>query len=210
VLLSGMGDTATIWDRVQPGVARFTRVCSYDRAGEGASDPSPARASLQQTVNELHRLLLKADISSPSVLVGASWGGPIARVYASQHPERVAGIVLVDSTHEDTQLSINGKVVQPRFGAPGSPLKADLDLVYDSRENRQHPLGDMPLIVLTQGKAWNEERKRLQGDLAQLSRNSKLIVAEKSGHHIHRDDPDRVISAIREVVQAVRRRTRLN
>src|SRR3989442_987304 len=80
VLVPRGGGSSRDWDRVQPEVARFPRVCSYDPAGAGESEPSPASGSMQQMVNELHRLLLKARIRSPYVLVGQSWGGAIARV----------------------------------------------------------------------------------------------------------------------------------
>jgi pimeloyl-ACP methyl ester carboxylesterase len=236
VLLSGMGDTASIWDRVQPEVAKFTRVCAYDRAGEGKSEPSPARRTLQQSVNELHRLLLAARVPGPYVLVGASYGGLIARIYASQHPELVAGMVFVDSAHEDTILMLNGKVMQPRTMSleewraltPRTPeeerrfgdLREDLTLVHDSRENREYPLGDLPLLVLSHSaggqplasvpgspftaEQLDAEGKRTQADLARLSRRGRQIVVAKSGHTIHRDAPAAVVAAIREVVEAAR------
>ena len=203
--------------KVFPEVARFTRVCAYDRAGEGASEKSPARDTLLQTVTELHRLLLAARVPPPYVLVGASWGGPIARVYTHQHPERVAGIVMVDATHEDTTLGINNTAIAPRtapidewqalVGKPSperGDLRADLQLVHDTRENRPYPLGNLPLIVLSQGKR-TPEGKAMQADLARLSRRGKLTIVEQSGHRIHQDAPDTVIAAIREVVEAVRK-----
>lgn len=219
VLLSGMGGTAAGWSRVQTGVARFTRVYSYDRAGEGQSEKSPANPSLQQTVTELHRLLLRAGVKGPLVLVGQSWGGPVARVYAHQYPEAVVGMVLVDTTHEDTTLGIGGKLVQVRSQPPGAPLKADMDRLHDTRENRPHPLGDLPLIVLSAGRAvppppgvdadvWarlREEKRQQQVDLARLSRNSRQIIAAQSGHSIHVDDPELVVRSIRDVVDAARR-----
>jgi pimeloyl-ACP methyl ester carboxylesterase len=217
VLLSGMGDTAAVWSKVFPEVAKFTRVCAYDRAGEGDSEKSPARETLQQTVTELHRLLLAARVPPPYVLVGASWGGPIARVYAHQHPERVAGIVLVDATHEDTTLMINNKAIAPRtapidewqalVGKPSpdkGDLRADLQLVHDTRENRPYPLGDLPLIALSQGKR-SPEGKAMQADLARLSRRGRLTIVAQSGHRIHQDAPEAVIAAIREVVEAMRK-----
>jgi pimeloyl-ACP methyl ester carboxylesterase len=224
VLVPGGGGISTGWDRVQPGVARFTRVCSYDPAGAGESEPSPAAGSLQQSVNELHRLLLNARIRGPYVLVGQSWGGAIARVYASQHPELVAGMVLVDSTHEDAQLGINGRLIRPRLAPAGEavPLRTDMELLFSTREGRPHPLGEMPLVVLSRGKAdypqvegttpeeMFADQKRLQADLVQLSRNSKQVIATTSGHSIHRDAPPLVIAAIREVVEAIRRHRRLD
>jgi pimeloyl-ACP methyl ester carboxylesterase len=220
VLLSGMGDTAAVWNKVFREVAAFAHVCAYDRAGEGGSEKSPARATLQQTVTELHRLLLAARVPAPYVLVGASWGGPIARVYTHQHPERVAGIVMVDATHEDTTLSINNKVIQPRL-APidewqalvGKPspeqgdLRADLQLVHDTRENRPYPLDDLPILVLWRGQS-DPERKARHESLARLSRVGKQIEVPKSGHRIHQDAPDAVIAAIREVVEQARKARR--
>jgi pimeloyl-ACP methyl ester carboxylesterase len=88
------------WSWVQPEVAKFTRVVSYDRAGLGWSDPAKPR-SIQRIVNELHRLLANAGVGGPYVMVGQSSGGMNVRVYASQHPQDVVGMVLVNAAHED-------------------------------------------------------------------------------------------------------------
>jgi pimeloyl-ACP methyl ester carboxylesterase len=95
-------------------VARFTRVCSYDRAGYAWSDPDPQPRSLQRAVDELDALLTNAEVPGPYLLVGHSWGGHIARVFAAQHRHLVAGMVLVDSSHEDRLEVINGQAVRPR------------------------------------------------------------------------------------------------
>jgi pimeloyl-ACP methyl ester carboxylesterase len=103
ILESGAGVPAIGWEFVQPDVAKFTRVCSYDRAGYGWSDPPPAtppRTSLQ-TARELHALLQNASVPPPYVLVGHSLGGYNIRVYNAQYPADVAGAVFVDSSHED-------------------------------------------------------------------------------------------------------------
>jgi pimeloyl-ACP methyl ester carboxylesterase len=224
VLVPGGGGDSTVWDRVQPKVARFTRVCSYDPAGAGKSETGPASGTLQQSVNELHRLLVNARIRGPYVLVGHSWGGPIVRVYTSQHPELVVGMVLVDATHEDAYLGVSGKFMRPRLAPPGEAEgpKAEMALLFSTREGRDHPLGEMPLIVLTRGiggypkiegftsEELDADRKRLQADLVRLSRNSRQVIATTSGHQIHRDDPPLVIAAIREVVEAVRSHRRLD
>jgi pimeloyl-ACP methyl ester carboxylesterase len=101
ILDTGLGGSSASWGFVQPDVARFTRVCSYDRAGMGYSDPGPTPRTARRIANELAELLVRSGIGGPVVLVGASIAGLNVRVFASDHPERVAGLVLVDASHED-------------------------------------------------------------------------------------------------------------
>jgi len=101
VLDSGIGDSWLSWRKVQPEVALFTRVCSYDRAGMGWSDKSPNPRTSKFIATELHGLLHNAEISPPFVLVGHSFGGLNVRMYAGLYPADVAGMVLVDSTPDD-------------------------------------------------------------------------------------------------------------
>jgi pimeloyl-ACP methyl ester carboxylesterase len=101
LLETGLGGTSADWGFVQPAVAQFTRVCSYDRAGMGYSDPGPSPRTARRIASELALLLQRSGISGPVVLVGASIGGFSSRVFASEHAERVAGLVLIDATHED-------------------------------------------------------------------------------------------------------------
>jgi pimeloyl-ACP methyl ester carboxylesterase len=91
----GAGNSAQ-WALVQPEIAKTTRVCAYDRAGFGWSDPGPAPRDARQNVQELHALLTNAQIAPPYVLVGHSFGGDVARLYAEQYRDQVAGMVLVD------------------------------------------------------------------------------------------------------------------
>jgi pimeloyl-ACP methyl ester carboxylesterase len=100
---SGLGDTWLAWHKVQPPIAQFTRVCSYDRAGLGWSDPSPHPRTSSVIAEELHTLLHNAGIAGPFVLVGHSLGGMNVRMFAVLFRPEVAGIVLVDSTHPDQQ-----------------------------------------------------------------------------------------------------------
>jgi len=92
----GFGDSYTNWRAIQEEVAQDTRVCAYERAGYGSSQPGPMPRSSQQVVYELKTLLEKADTPGPYVLVGHSLGGLNMQVFASQHPDRVAGAVLLD------------------------------------------------------------------------------------------------------------------
>jgi pimeloyl-ACP methyl ester carboxylesterase len=101
VLIGCGGCTSANWGWVQPAVARFTQVVAYDRAGFGWSDPGPEPRDALQNVRELHTALGQAGIPGPYVLVGHSYGGALARVYAAQYPDEVVGMVLVDPRHPD-------------------------------------------------------------------------------------------------------------
>ena len=98
---SGLGGSSLDWTLVQPEVASFTRACSYDRAGYAWSDPGPMPRDADNIVEDLERLLGNASVAAPYVLVGHSLGGLIVQKFARQHPERIAGLVLVDATHEN-------------------------------------------------------------------------------------------------------------
>jgi len=101
ILDNGLGGSSAGWGFVQPEVARFSRACSYDRAGMGYSDPGPSPRTARRIASELAELLVRSGINGPVVLVGASIAGFNVRVFASDHPERAAGLVLVDASHED-------------------------------------------------------------------------------------------------------------
>lgn len=271
VLEAGGGSWSLDWSLVQPEVARFTRVCSYDRAGFGWSDPGPQPRTSQQIIKELHALLVNARLSGPYVFVGHSFGGYTARLYASQYPGEVMGMVLIDARHQAlvsrlppawrrqeaiaagmyrflstmARLKLLGLLgalmgeraappvvkklppeVRPMYLAVGFQPKyfdANLDELAASAESDKQlsatgSLGNMPLTVIRHGmpdlfasmpadqarqaeQIWQE----LQADLAGLSSNGKLVVAEKGGHGIPVDQPALVVDAIRQVVEIVRR-----
>ncbi|MDS3860958.1 alpha/beta hydrolase [Thermosynechococcaceae cyanobacterium BACA0444] len=100
VVDSGQGGTHLDWQLVQPEVAKFTRIVTYDRAGYGWSDSGTEPRTAKQIVKELRQLLKEAGIAPPYILVGMSLSGLFTRFFAYQYPEEVAGMVLVDVTHE--------------------------------------------------------------------------------------------------------------
>lgn len=101
VLEAGATNWSSFWSLVQPEVARFARVCSYDRAGLGWSQPSPYPRTSRQIAEELHSLLQHAGIAGPYILAGHSLGGWHVRMFTHLYPNEVAGLVLVDASHED-------------------------------------------------------------------------------------------------------------
>ncbi|WP_339253031.1 alpha/beta hydrolase [Sporosarcina sp. FSL W8-0480] len=99
VLIHGAGDSSYSWIHIRKELSKFTRVITYDRAGMGSSDPGPV-STPEHNIKELKNLIDKIDAPGPYVLVGHSLGGLIARLYALNHPNQVAGLVFLDSTHE--------------------------------------------------------------------------------------------------------------
>ena len=98
VLEPGAGMSSSTMGWIAPAVARDTRVCVYDRAGRGWSDPADTTQDATQIATDLHTLLQRANVPGPYVLAGHSFGGLYALTYAAQYPTEVAGMVLIDST----------------------------------------------------------------------------------------------------------------
>ena len=107
VLHSGAGEHTPSWAWIAPAVAQDTRVCRYDRAGVGWSDPAPHPQDAVDLAEDLHTLLAAADVPGPYVLAGHSVGGVYDLVFADRYPAHVAGVVLVDSS-SPAQLSLPG------------------------------------------------------------------------------------------------------
>jgi pimeloyl-ACP methyl ester carboxylesterase len=119
VIESGWGDSSASWGWVQPEVAKITRICTYDRAGMGWSEPSPQPRTAREFAKELHTLLEKADEPGPYVLVGHSLGGYTVLVYAHDYPAEVSGLVLIDA--QDLPPS-DGATPQPAPRPGGTSL----------------------------------------------------------------------------------------
>jgi pimeloyl-ACP methyl ester carboxylesterase len=101
VLDAGLADSLDSWHRVQPEIARFSRVCSYDRAGYGYSDLGPMPRTSERIASELHQVLRSAGEKPPYLLVGHSFGGFNVRVFTGKYSDEVSGLILVDATQED-------------------------------------------------------------------------------------------------------------
>jgi pimeloyl-ACP methyl ester carboxylesterase len=104
ILESGIAASSASWSGIQAMLSKHATVCSYDRAGFGWSDPRPEPRTPRQLALELHELVMHAELQSPFVLVGHSFGGLIVRAFAVQYPNEVAGLVLVDALHHGEWL----------------------------------------------------------------------------------------------------------
>ncbi len=125
ILEAGIGASSLTWSSVQPGIARETRVCSYDRAGLSWSEPASNERSTAAFVSELRALVKGADIPPPYVLVAHSFGALIIRAFARSDPSEVAGLVFVDPLHPEEwcdpsrnqRQTLRGAIFLSRLGA---------------------------------------------------------------------------------------------
>jgi len=110
VMDAGHGDFSLNLASLQAQVAEFTRVCTYDRAGYGWSDPGPAPRTSQQIVDELKTLLANGGVEPPYILVGHSLGGINVILFAAENPDLTAGVVLLDASHPDQMEALKAEV----------------------------------------------------------------------------------------------------
>lgn len=115
VFEAGMSAPAACWVHVQREISCHAPTLAYDRAGYGGSDPDPADRSLDRMAADLTDLLDAVQGTAPVVLVGHSWGGPIIRAFSARHPERVAGLVLVDSSVAETMSPFAARATSASF-----------------------------------------------------------------------------------------------
>jgi pimeloyl-ACP methyl ester carboxylesterase len=211
---SGYGCTLAYWNPIRDEVSKFSKMFMYDRAGIGESTKDERPRHSQQIVKNLRTLLQKANVKPSYVLVGHSFGGVNVRLYASTYPEEVAGVILLDSSHEDQNkimLPLYSKEVHDDY-LSGFDFEISLTEFEESLEQARtsKSLGNIPLIVLTGGSQPHHTSESMtawmsfQEDLAKLSTNSKHIIVEDAGHAIHVDRPQVVIDAIKDMVEKIR------
>lgn len=138
---SGWGDWAPVWSKVQPEVAKWTRACSYDRAGYGFSDPGPMPRTSLRIAEELHTALHHAGIAGPYILVGSAFGGDNVRVFANLYMSEVAGLVLDDADPND----LEPKAMQEESHRAQAGIPSDL------RDCRSLIAGHKPLSTQPSG-----------------------------------------------------------
>ena len=232
VILEAGRFASDTWDAVLAGVAPLTRVCLYDRANQGLSDPAPLPRSGQDVVKDLHALLMAADVPGPFVLVGATMGGLFTRLYAATYPDDVVGMVLSNAIYEEL-YTLQALAMTPadnaetvRIDMEGGDVEGiwtteSLPITFEEVRlaRLDSPLKAMPLVVLAAGSfppdphspypkgsdaVWPTLSILTQKAQAQLTDDARFVLVPDSGSLIQVEQPAVVIAAIVDVVKAVR------
>lgn len=239
VIEPAFGGNAAAWRSIAERIAEETAVVSYDRAPYGASSPARDDRSPARIAADLGELLGHLEITGQLVLVGHSIGGVYARAFAVRQMARVAGMVLVDSSHEGQwavlpplytpKRRLASSLVVPQLIASTRGYRGGADRRSMLREYRAFRrltaadlplapggLGERPLAVLTRGPERPGSSDRLwqawhglQQDLAALSENSTHVISASPQHYLNDADPDLVVGAVTEVVRCARTGGRL-
>jgi pimeloyl-ACP methyl ester carboxylesterase len=268
---SGIGSTSQNWARIQMAVSEFAHTVSYDRLGLGWSTPAVSERIPSNVVEELRAMLQVAGIAPPYLLVGHSFGGLVARYFAAEYPNEVAGVVLVDAMRTDEwppvdesqRRLLNRGVQLTQWGVPIAysgiarlttmsffrrsgkftnlftratgghdvleRLTSELNKMPQTvwpivaahwsnpayfRGLTAHiqgvpgtvmemldatPIVGLPVVLLTPG----HPKAISDADLRKIGPDAEQLIAERSGHWVHLDEPELVIEQIREMMMAV-------
>jgi pimeloyl-ACP methyl ester carboxylesterase len=217
------------WGAVYEPMKSNGRVCAYDRANLGRSDPDPGPRTIKDVGDDLITLLHVAEVPGPYVFVGGSFGGNIVGVLAANHPEEVAGLVLVDADPANDDPALDPfrqnlpattyqeccapELYQPDFDADENVEHIDWKGGHAAELASVHSLPRVPTIVLTASRpdcepSWPcaaiaRDDARLQAEWIKANpRGSQKII--DSGHVMQREAPDAIVQAARTVVAAIR------
>ena len=226
ILESGLGSDAGGWGFVLPKVAERTRVCAYDRAGLGRSDPQPGTHSVGEAVADLRQALDVAGERGPFVLVGHSYGGVLVRVLAAAARDDVRGVVLVDPWIPDgtwvEQVAVHPGVLEDHRAAVVSTNELigrteHIDWPASATELAASHLDGIPTEILAVDQHLRYVDPRIPPAteealidawrawcLALAPGASRVTIADGSGHSIQLDRPDVVLAAIDRLVDAAR------
>jgi pimeloyl-ACP methyl ester carboxylesterase len=227
---SGWEDWAPVWTIVQPEVAKWTRACSYDRAGAGFSDAGAMPRTSVQIADELHAVLGAAGIKAPYVLVGHAFGGDNVRTFAARYTRETAGLVLVEADvggpnehggdlkriaelRECRDAVAAGKPLPPLPARPGRPPRSCAQQFFRGLpESMWSPELNAKLMELAQTKvamydAFISEMEQMPADEAYLQEHSHSLgsrpmrVLSTGYHGVHTLDPAHPLTAEQQQYQ---------
>lgn len=223
VLINGFGASQNYWNGLLPGLEPYMGVLTYDREGYGESEFTGGPVDISITAHDLLGLLDRLGIEHPVIVAGHSYGGMIARKFLIDYPERVSGLLLLDSSHEMTKSRtmdllegedlalfrrfLDGPPMAYRFPGMGKEKEA---MKQSEQMLIDHPgLPQVPSTVLSAGKrpdyrGFTEAGRQalmgldreLQQELGSRIPGTTYRIIEEAGHNIHLSAPEAVTEAI--------------
>ncbi|MGE5813764.1 MAG: alpha/beta fold hydrolase [Acidobacteriota bacterium] len=223
VFEGGLGNPLDTWQHVWPQVAASAPVVVYSRAGLGRSEPGSVKHTAHEAIEDLHKLLAAVHATPPYVLVGASYGGMLVRLYTSMYREEVVGLVIVEGVHEQQvqrfgeldptypaafRASFEDILRQEPTGAEADEIRETMRIQAAGAVEGMKPLPDIPIAVLTSMRAdpqapfvngtprGHAAWRAMHDEWFQQSTNGIHIETSRSGHHIQDEEPQLVVDAI--------------
>jgi len=163
IIDTGLGSSSMEWLDIQHTIGKNTRICSYDRAGYGWSDGGPGPRDVELLANELHQLLAEAEIDPPYLMVGHSFGGYVVQYFTETHPDAVAGMVLIESSHPEQATRLKALLDSKDNNDESRPRNESINHVMLS-QSRGNPMGTPAQI----GEFLNSRRKALYSQMDEL------------------------------------------
>lgn len=229
VFVTGFGDDLKAYASIQKELATITRTISYDRAGLGKSELTGKNRSLDTLVSELNKILTNENIPTPYILVGHSYGGHIVRYYAHLYPGKVGGMVLIDPSIENLDdeirrvktsaeiksfdslyvhgrdpdwsegvsreadyFRLNEKLLRAKSLKFPESIRTTLITAMKNPESRHSFLKGVNKMAGDLHKGWATDYPHI-----------RHVLAERSGHYVHYDEPELVIQEIRAILEAI-------
>ncbi len=218
----GPADGRPFFDQLQ----QLTRTCAYDRANMAQSDPAPGPRYAQDSADDLAALLATAEVPGPYLLIGSSWGGIIVAGYAADHPEDVAGMVLLDAAYPSTDPGMDAThanlppeewaaiVAAEKWDNPQNREHVDIPTSIGPMATKMDRIPDVPITAVTATlssdcpPAWPcEEILRdeavLQAQWAELSPHGRQVFVA-TGHVTYVEDPEAIVEIITDTLEEIR------
>ncbi len=230
------GDGIGRWREMLPRISQITSVLCYSRAGRGGSELAKDLRTPEAITNDLHRLLESAGYKPPYVLVGASLGGIYARIFAMRYPMDMAGLVLIDPSHERVGFELDRRAgrsdedrakrkrssvdsLKKKKDVPSSEALGLVELNWTGDASVYGTMANIPLVMITSVKGYAEAKSESARQYFEVSRSvhsevfktSTLgmhIVTDKAPHAVYHEDPDLVINAVLWTIEMARKHPR--
>ncbi len=230
VFVTGLGGDMRSFSKIQFEISKVTRTISYDRAGLGKSEPIESQRSIDNMVDELNEILRKENVPPPYLLVGHSLGGYILRLFVNYYPKKVAGLFFIDPASEgwqEARRAIRSQEERARYDSllgntVYSKMPEGMKREMQSSERNEELIkgvsvpNNIPVTLITSTRYSQHEIDggetkedialwvELHRKMIENAPQTRHLFTDKSGHNIHSDEPELVVSEIQKMITLIR------